>query len=409
MRRLRCLGKLMLLVCVIASSSMAEPFTKQETRNMNLPPEHIIAPKEKIAAFSGAKWPYNNVEPAVYAALGLLYARTEKRYADGALIHDDMEYSIHNVLSGHAAGMFYCWPDDSLNMALYGFTSRHLKRDDVSEDEIKRLIQEQIARGNAVHIDEGNSPFDYLIWGYRDNGNVLLGCQFQHGNDDLNYSFDFENPAAFDDWAKKLFDPALFKPNGEKSGGITIYQPDGERLDRNAVYRKGLALMLRMLTQTEPPPAMDAERVHFGYGQAIYDAWIFQLEKANAENSDTFYYASPVFPHFIALYENRLHLHKFLKLYADMCGDENLRKAVELSGRLIDIDIAIQAMRIIFDNQNSTPELLALSNNERRVLLIDILKQCRALELEIAAVFRAVLDAPEARDTGKPLILQEDE
>ena len=69
---------------------------------------------------------------------------------------------MHNVLTGHAFGLFYCLPDDSLSMAAYGFSSRHLEIGGCSEEEILAVIKEQIYRGNAVHIDEGNGRFDYL-------------------------------------------------------------------------------------------------------------------------------------------------------------------------------------------------------------------------------------------------------
>lgn len=178
--------------------------------DLNLPSEFIISPKDKVADFSGDRWPYSNVEPAIYPVLGLFYGRTEKRDDTGSLINDDIEYAIHNVLTGHAFGLFYCLPDDSLSMAAYGLTSCRLEKNDYSEDEIKCIIQDQIYRGNAVHIDEGNGPFDYLFWGYRDNGNVMLGYRFEHGNDDINCSCAFDNPTEFDSWTKNFSDSALF-------------------------------------------------------------------------------------------------------------------------------------------------------------------------------------------------------
>lgn len=300
--------------------SMAENAVKNE-QNQQLPSEFMITPKDKIAAFSGDRWPYSNVEPAVYAALGLFYGRTENRNDTGALINNDIEYSIHNVLTGHAFGLFYCLPDDSLSMAVYGLTSCRLKKEDYSEEELITIVKDQICRGNAVYIDEGSGPFDYFIWGYRDNGNILIGHKFEHGNDNINCSYDFENPTEFDSWLKDFT-------------GITLFQPDGEKRVREVIYKQALVNGYRMLTQIEPPLEMDFTRVHFGYGKAIYDEWIRQLEQANTENSEAFYFSSPIFPHFIALYENRLHLYKFLKIYAQMCGDGNLLKAASLCEQL---------------------------------------------------------------------------
>lgn len=357
-------------------------------RNLNLPPECVIKPKDKIAPFSGERWPYSNVEPAIYGALGLLYGRTEKRDDTGALINSDIEYSIHNVLTGHAFGLFYCLPDHSFSMSAYGFSSYDLEIDDKefgshsSEEEILSIIKEQIYRGNAVNIDEGNGSFDYLIWGYKDDGNILLGYKFEHGNDMLNCSYDLDNPSEFVSLTKCFSDTELFKQNGEKHGGITFINPNGEKLDNEAVYMQALTEGYRMLTQIEPPPSMDFPRVHFGYGQAIYDEWIRQLKQANAENSEAFYFTTPIFPHFLALYENRLHLYKFLKIYVEINGNDNLLKAADLCGQLK--DYAMEGAQIGFNNEYSKPEILAMTNNERRILLIDLLEKCRALELEIA-------------------------
>ena len=359
-------------------------------QNLNLPSESIIMPKDKIAVFNGDRWPYSNVEPAFYAALGLFYGRTEDRDDTGALINSDMEYSIHNVLTGYAFGLFYCLPDDSLSIAVYGLTSCRLKKYDYSDDEIMTVIKDQIFRGNVVYIQENNTPFAYFIWGYRDNGNVLLGYKFEHGNDNMNCSYDFGNPTDFDSLIKNI-------------SVITLFQPDGERLERQVIYKQALANGYRMLAQIEPPPEMDFARVHFGYGKAIYDEWIRQLEQANAENSEAFYFSSPIFPHFIALYENRLHLYKFFRIYTKMCEDENLHKALELSERLK--ESALEAAQIGFENKYSKPEILAMTNNERRNLLIDLLKKCRVLELEIAGLIKVFIDTPESYSPKKPEIL----
>lgn len=369
----------------------------------SLPSECILKPKDRIAPFSGAKWPYSNVEPAVYGMLGLFYGRTERRDATDALINDDMEYAVHNVLTGHAFGLFNCLPDDSLSMAAYGLSSSHLDPRDHAQDEILAIIREQIYQGNAVHVDEGNGAYDYLIWGYRDSGNVLLGYRFEHGDDMQNCACDFDHPTEFTTLIQSFADNTLYQNNGEKPGGITFYRPDGERVDREILYRRALLQGYRMLTQVEPPPAMDFTRVHFGYGQAIYDAWVHQLEQANAENSETFYFASPVFPHFLALHENRLQLHKFLKIYAEMRGDENLSAAAGLCGQLK--DLAVEAAQIGYENEHSKPEILAMTHNERRVLLIGLLKRCRALELEIAEHLRIFADLPEGYSPKRPEIL----
>ncbi|MHB1484876.1 MAG: hypothetical protein ACYCYI_09455 [Saccharofermentanales bacterium] len=366
--------------------------------SMQLPPEFIIQPKDKIAEFSGEKWPFSNVEPAIYAALGLFYGKTENREANGALVNSDLEYSIHNVLTGHAFGLFNCLPDISLNMGMYGFTSTRLDIDNYSKEEITSIIKQNIFCGNVVHIDEGNGPYDYLIWGYKDNGNLLRGYRFEHGDDMANCAFDFENPVEFDSLAKSLSDTGLYRMNGEMPGGITIIRPDGEKQDKIVLYRNALAEGYRMLTQIEPAPAMDFARVHFGYGQAIYDEWIRQIKEMEKEDCADFLYVSPIFPHFIALYENRLHLWRFLNHLNTLKTDEqsfktdeqsqkiealrkeDLQKAVDLCEKLK--DLAADAATVTMDGDWNP--LRNASNHEKRILLLDSLAKCRTLELEIA-------------------------
>ncbi len=77
-----------------------------------------------------------------------------------------------------------------------------------------------------------------------------------------------------------------------------------------------------------------------------------------------------------------------------MSGDNNLLKAAELCERLK--NSAQEGAQIGFENKWSDPEILTMTNNERRNLLIDLLKRCRALELEIAGLIKIFIDAPES-------------
>lgn len=357
-----------------------------------LPHEHIITPENDIAPFSGEAWPFSNVEPAVYSALGLLYGRTERRDDSGALINDDIEYAIHNVLTGHAFGLFFDALGEELSRALYGFSCLQLEADRYTADELQIIIATQISRGSAVHIDSTSEPFDYLIWGYKDGGGTLLGYRFEHGNDMVNSAFDLNNPAEFESLIPRLNGNDLFKPVmpiGQKPGSITFILPGGEKAERDAVYRQALNEGCRMLTQAEPNPEMDAGRVHFGYGQAIYDEWTRQIGEADAKDSGEFFDTSPIFPHFFALHENRLQILRFLKHLNERTNNEYLHNAINLCERLktISLDAAFCTAEGGFNPMiNST-------NHERRTFLLDALRESRALEVEIARQIRQFLDS----------------
>ncbi len=349
------------------------------SKNMSGPAnEFIIKPARKIEAFSGEAWPFSNVKPAVYAALGLLYGKTKKVGDTGALIYSDMEYSIQNVLTGFAFGLFYCMPENYLSTAIYGLSSVRLQT--LQSDELKSVIKENIFKGNTVYIIESGTPFSYLIWGYRNNGEILLGHKFEEGNDGMNSTLNFEKPSEF----------SSLEGNFEE---IILFIPEGEQCSRDYAYREALKNGFRMFTATKTPKEMDFSKVHYGYGQAIYDEWISQLHQANAEEKEEFYFTFPIFPHFIALLENRTHLYKFLKMYSEVKADKNLARAAELCEKLK--SIAQEGAQIGYENEWSDPKVLALSNNERRSMLIDILKESRSLELDIAACMKDYLDSTE--------------
>ncbi|MCL2707677.1 MAG: hypothetical protein FWF03_01030 [Defluviitaleaceae bacterium] len=390
-------------------------------RGLFPPDEFLIKPKHKIAGFSGDGWPFSNVEPAVYGALGLLYGRTALRGADGALVNGDMEYSIQNVLTGHAFGLFYCLPDDGASLAAYGLSCCLIGTEGLCTGEIINKITESVAQGCAVHIDEGCGKYDYLVWGYRpgrsncelrpnlellghatgEGGNVLLGHTFEHGNDTLNCSCDFENPSEITRPSEIFADSRLFRPNGERPGGVFIISPDGPRLNREFLYQKALAEGFRMMTQTAPPVCMDMERVHFGYGQAVYDEWERQIERAQAENYENYFYVSPIFPHFIALYENRLHLHKFLKMLAERTRDKNLAEAAETCGLLRE---TAQGAAVATMEGDYNP-LRSAANYEKRAFLLESLQKCRGLELKTAEQIGEYLRCAEGYSPKKPEIV----
>ena len=106
--------------------------------------------------------------------------------------------------------------------------------------------------------------------------------------------------------------------------------------------------------------------------------------------------------HFIILYENRLHLNEFLKAFCEMNhGNPMLpqtqKKCEELAALALEatriscengdelVALALKAAQVSCkDVQRSKPETSAMSNNERRSLLIDLLERCRELEREMA-------------------------
>lgn len=135
-----------------------------------------------------------------------------------------------------------------------------------------------------------------------------------------------------------------------------------------------------MFKQTEPAPEMDFNKVHYGYGQAIYDEWIRQIEQADAEDREQFFDVFPIFPHFLALYENRLQLLRFLKYWNERLCSDDLQKSLVLCEELHKRtdDAATVSVPVGWNRLKDAP------NHEKRVFVVERLKECRALELEIA-------------------------
>ena len=355
---------------------------QSQTKDMKKPPSrYILQPKGNIAQYSGDKWPFSNVFSAMLQAAGLLYGRTDR--------HDDAEYSIQNALTGEAFGLFYtpdaAWPR-GLGLEVYGLECARLKAPAYAPAEMRRLVQSHVAGGNAVFLRKQTAARGYLVFGYRRGGKRLLCCEFEDGNDWRNCAYDFAKPVVLKNWTSGVTEILLFGSGGETS--------------RETAYRQALAAGCRLMTLQFPDADMDIENLS-GAGQPLFGEWARQLERDSAENKAEFFSGPPVFPCFIALYENRLHLWKFLKICAQMYGGAHLARAAELCGQLK--DLAAQAAAQTNEGSwehDDMPEtagwdqyLLAKDTtpNERRGALLEKLKACRALELAAAEHIRLFL------------------
>jgi len=348
------------------------------------PRRHAIEPAEKIVKYDGDKWPFSNVHSAALQAAGLLYGRTDQ--------HNDAEYSIQNALTGEAFGLFYA-PDAawtrSPGTGIYGLRGVRLHNPSCGADELRGLVRRHVAGGNAVIVRKLEAARAYLVFGYRRGGKRLLCCEFEDGNDWRNCSYDFGKPAVLKKWTDGVTE-------------LLLWEQDGPRLSRGAAYRQALAEGCRLLTLQTPDAGMDIEKLQ-GAGQPLFDEWVNRLEQANAENREQFFEMIPeVFPGFIALYENRLHLWKFMNACAAMYGSAALDKAAALCGQLKDLAMraAAQSNSCSWEH-DEMPETAGWDQhllpkeatpNERRGAMLEKLGACRALEIEIARNIQLFLE-----------------
>ena len=111
----------------------------------------------KIEAYSGARWPFSNVDSAMLQAAGLFYGRT------GA--HDDLEYSIQNALTGAGSGKARIAQLEEKPMELRG-----------TGDHVFLLSVEELVKHFGDNGDLENRIGWY--WGGEKNGGMVLrdGC-----------------------------------------------------------------------------------------------------------------------------------------------------------------------------------------------------------------------------------------
>jgi len=355
-----------------------------QNRPVKAPPRRYRITTAERTKYSGDRWPFSNVFSATLQAAGLLYGRTGQ--------HNDVEYSIQNALTGEAFGLFYT-PDKALTRCLgleiYGLGCTRVKPPACAPKELRALVQAHVAGGNAVYLRKQAAARGYLVFGYRRGGKRLLCCEFEDGNDWRNCAHDFDKPVVLKKWTGGVTDLLLFEPNGGQTS-------------RDIAYRQALAEGYRLMTLQSPGADMDITKLS-GAGQPLFDEWVSRLEQANAENREKFFDTIPeVFPGFIALYENRLHLWKFLKICAQLYGGAPLTEAAELCGQLK----GLAAQAAAQTNEGSwehgeMPETAGWDRyllpkdatpNARRGALLEKLKACRALELEAAEKIKLFLE-----------------
>ena len=336
---------------------------------MPQPQAHLIRPRAKTAACTGARWPHSNAYPALFAAVGLFYGCEPRLNKKGEQVNDDASYHMQVALASEAYGMQYSelFTSDCLRrcLGIYGLAPRVIDCAGLDEREVRGLACKAIANGTPVILEPKEYVDILFAFGYKEAGKDLCCCAFLDGADERNCSYDFVKYRTLRNRTANL-------------RRLIILEECNQKLDLYTACMQSLQHGVQMMTA--PSGAMNFARLK-GAGSGLYDAWIALLRQANEENSGDFYMSFPIFPLFIILYENRLHLSEFLKAFVQMNhGNPMLPQAQKKCAELA--ALALEATRISCEHWNS-PEILAMSNNERRSLLIDLLARCRELEREM--------------------------
>jgi hypothetical protein len=344
-----------------------------KSNELQYPPQYRIKPKGKTAAYTGAGWPHSNAYPAMFATVSLFYGKEPRLNDKGEQVNDDLQYRVQGALSTEAYGIQYSelFEDAHLKncLGLYGIKPQVIECSDWPEAQVRDSVCAAVASDKTVIIEPKEYKDMHFVFGYGEEGKTLFCCPFLDGDDKKNCSYNFSK------YYKRKNRTAHVKR-------LITLEDTGNKLDPREAYRQSLKHGLKMMSN--PSSRMDFPKL-IGAGTGIYDAWIVLLQQANAENSEKYYMEFPVFPQFIILYENRLHLCEFLKEYAKLFGEspdltDAIKKCEEVQ-RLVFEDAEIG-----FHRENGDPKYHSMTNNERRNLLIGILEKCRIIDQEIFAL-----------------------
>ena len=352
---------------------------KARENGIQYPQQYSIAPKGKTAKYSGAGWPHSNAFPAMFAAIALFYGKENRLNEKGEQINDDIQYRVQGTLSTEAYGASYSelFEGDNLKncLGLYGIKTHVIDASDMARDEVRDILCTAVSSDITVILEPKEYKYMHFVFGYAEEGKVIYGCPFLDGDDGKNSSYSF----------KKY---AKHRNRTHDIRRIILLSDDGEKLEAADVYKASLEYGRKMMLSEQKPPSSKMDFMQLrGGGVSLYDEWISLLEKDNEINSDKFYMEFPVFPHFIILYENRIHFCEFLRECVKVYGEQPcLMRLIEKCDFIR--DAAVEGAQIGFENEYSDPAHLAMTNNERRNLLIDILEKCRSAETEVIALLK---------------------
>lgn len=329
--------------------------------------EHILLPYAPIADFSGRTWPRSMAYPAMLQAVKLFMGLEEHRDPMGRQLNDDTEYVLQSAFTSICFG--YSWgADDALDtgLSVYGLTGKLCRGTDCTEEDLIRLVVENILSGYPVIV----LPWEYsdmiLATGSSHQGKVLKGLPFLDGDDEKNSVMSFQQLKSFPEWYAKKPDMLLIKPGSKP---ISVQEKCREAL------KKGLALLQNERRISDEPTV--------GYGTVIYDNWCRELQK---ESSQGMVDIECLSPHIFIHYEGKLRIKQFLELcmrLVDGLDNRTITAAISKYEEIISMcEKFLQGLQ--------TPET-AGEANEKRKTLVAILQRSKELEMDALKEISSVI------------------
>lgn len=322
--------------------------------------EHILLPYEKIAEFSGRKWPRSLSVPAIISAIKLIMGLEKNKDSSKCQLNDDTEYVLQAAFTSVAFG--YSWGRSMAevhDLETYGLTCEVYDSEKCTEDMFIHLATENILKGYPIVVEPKEYTDTILATGFSQNGKVLKGLAFLDGDDNKNSVMSFKSLRDFPEWYKENVHLILIKPSADK---ISV-----EDACRNAL-REGYRLLSNEVHQYGQPLV--------GYGLVIYDNWCNELRKENDMNLEMI---ECIYPHIFIHYESKMRIKQFLELCSYLVANINqtaITKAISKYEEIIAICEKVMP-EIVTEQLNDV-----WAAKSKRQTFIRVLQRSKELEVE---------------------------
>jgi hypothetical protein len=342
--------------------------------------EQFIVKERGRVDYEGKMYtPQNMAFPSAVSALKVfmgLGMRTSEIHAHNMTWIGNLDYYFQVGVSTEGFGLFYDLPHHVLKNNLFG--SEPLKDCMEAEGLPFQLIADksvQVKDGECFgaeefivilrrHLDNNlpaivltNENMVILATGYLNNGKTIRGWVFMDGGDNTNKSFHPDFCQFIDNWTETAF--AL----------ILIFEPK-ELGDRKEICIKALSRGYEMMN------TMDCNLEGYGYGKVLYQNWLKYIlddRNFNGNVKERPY----IDPEIWDLAERRAWAANFMREAEKYIGGEMLGQA---AGAFMSIHDKMWEINGLCSGEDADK----LKDKETRLKIVNIIKECEALE-ELAA------------------------
>ncbi len=295
----------------------------------------------------------------------------------------DADYYLQLAVSTEGFGLFYdlpqaviarnfwngeplkdCFDAEGIRYRLLGDEEIHIAKDAmINPDTIASVVREHLKKDLPVILFY-HANLILLVTGFCEGSGDLLAFPFADGSAN-NKAFELQkNSRLYQNWSNNL-------------GAVILVDGFGERAKRGAVIKKAFLRGVEMLTETKPT------FYDYGYGDKLYENWIgfLQNEGNFKTKKDGHRFVSP---EEVEMAERRAFTAEFFYEAEEYLGEDQLKEARDAFCKIHGNMMKIQRMT---SGENEG----ALLERQTRERIIEILKQCNALDRQAAECIKRAL------------------